>query len=160
MKLQTNAKDLTGQRFGRLVVIEPLEERLGGCIVWLCKCDCGNNIKVISTNLTGVRTKSCGCLLKEKMTERDTLIDGTDVAYIKPSRKANKNSKSGHKGVHWNKRLNKWRAEIYFKGTLHYLGLFDDIQDAIDARKRAEEELFEPMLEKYDNIKGGDTNGH
>ena len=45
-------RDLTGQRFGRLVVIGDSGERLGRNIKWLCKCDCGNEKTVGGTNLT------------------------------------------------------------------------------------------------------------
>lgn len=59
-------KNLTGQRFGRLVAIEPLKERSGnGYVVWRCKCDCGKEVNVQSRYLTGGGTTSCGCYSKE-----------------------------------------------------------------------------------------------
>lgn len=68
--------DLTGQRFGRLIVIERAEGHIqpNGRLVtqWLCKCDCGgeNSFKVIQAkNLTGGLTQSCGCLGKERRYE-------------------------------------------------------------------------------------------
>lgn len=57
-------KDLTGQRFGRLVVIEE-EGRIDGRCLWTCKCDCGAITKVRSGNLLSGGTKSCGCLRKD-----------------------------------------------------------------------------------------------
>ena len=51
--------DLTGQRFGNLVVVSRTE-RKGG--YWLCKCDCGNTKEVSLHNLRAGHTKSCGCL--------------------------------------------------------------------------------------------------
>lgn len=56
-----NRLDLTGQRFGRLVAVEPTEERSYGCVVWRCRCDCGRTHKVKSGNLTSGHTQSCGC---------------------------------------------------------------------------------------------------
>ena len=52
-----------GMRFGRLVAIEPTEERtLNNGIIWKCQCDCGN-IKMVPANyLTTGTTQSCGCL--------------------------------------------------------------------------------------------------
>jgi len=35
-------KDLTNQRFGRLIAKRPTKERRSGSVVWGCKCDCGN----------------------------------------------------------------------------------------------------------------------
>lgn len=59
--------DMTGQRFGRLVVLEHVatEPRRGK---WLCQCDCGNK-KLISRNeLMSGHVNSCGCLkMKEPM---------------------------------------------------------------------------------------------
>ena len=52
------AKDLTGQRFGKLVAIKRVE---GGSSRWLCQCDCGTEKVIYSTNLVNGVTKSCGC---------------------------------------------------------------------------------------------------
>lgn len=61
--------DLTGQRFGRLVVIELEKLNNRHQAVWKCKCDCGNEIAVHSYRLrTGV-TQSCGCLKKERISQ-------------------------------------------------------------------------------------------
>ena len=55
-------RDLKGQRFGRLVAIEPTEKRSGNSVVWRCQCDCGNACEVPSSSLTSGNTKSCGCM--------------------------------------------------------------------------------------------------
>ena len=52
--------DITGKRFGRLLVLEETCKRINGSIVWLCRCDCGN-IKEISSKNLGRNTTSCGC---------------------------------------------------------------------------------------------------
>lgn len=64
--------DLTGQRFGRLTVIERSEKTTKSCSVyWKCICDCGNETIVARNNLKGRRmTKSCGCLSKELLKSR------------------------------------------------------------------------------------------
>lgn len=62
-------KDLTGQRFGRLVVLRLLGTRecAGGYwrAVYECKCDCGNIVDKIGSNLSRGSVKSCGCLARE-----------------------------------------------------------------------------------------------
>lgn len=58
-------KDLSNQRFGRLTVIERADNS-GHHTRWLCKCDCGQYTKSHTTSLTSGRTKSCGCLGREK----------------------------------------------------------------------------------------------
>jgi len=60
--------DITGQRFGRLVVLHKTRKRCCGHIIWLCKCVCGKLVEVLSSDLRSGRTKSCGCLWKEVMT--------------------------------------------------------------------------------------------
>ena len=60
--------DLTGQRFGRLVVLERAENRAERTY-WRCQCDCGK-IKDISTKtLRNGSTQSCGCLQKERASQ-------------------------------------------------------------------------------------------
>ena len=66
-------KELTGQRFGRLTVIEktkPYISKSGKKAMWICKCDCGKTIVAIGGNLKSGKTKSCGCLKDEKAAER------------------------------------------------------------------------------------------
>lgn len=53
--------DLVGQRFGRLVVLT-VYGRKKNRVLWECRCDCGNTIKVSTGNLTRGITRSCGCL--------------------------------------------------------------------------------------------------
>lgn len=53
--------DLSGQRFGRLVVLSELEpDRYGRR--WLCRCDCGNETSASANALHSGIVKSCGCL--------------------------------------------------------------------------------------------------
>lgn len=53
--------DITGQRFGRLVVIERYNDNKNGEAKWKCHCDCGNEAIVSGNNLRSGKTKSCGC---------------------------------------------------------------------------------------------------
>lgn len=57
--------DLTGQRFGRLVVVRYAGRSRGKKNLWLCKCDCGNEKVVEVDKLHSGNTKSCGCLQRE-----------------------------------------------------------------------------------------------
>ncbi len=60
------SKDLTGKRFNRLMVISISHKTQTSKFFWKCKCDCGNNTIVNGISLIHGRTKSCGCLQKEK----------------------------------------------------------------------------------------------
>lgn len=56
--------DLTGKRFGKLIVIEQTGSQHSH-ILWKCKCDCGNESVILGLSLRWGRTKSCGCLHKD-----------------------------------------------------------------------------------------------
>jgi len=62
-------KDITGQRFGRLVVVGFLERRRS-FRYYTCRCDCGTTKVIRKSNLTSGATKSCGCLHKDVMKNR------------------------------------------------------------------------------------------
>lgn len=55
-------KDLAGQKFGKLTVLEISGRASDRRIIWKCQCDCGNVSNVRGSKLTGGHTKSCGCL--------------------------------------------------------------------------------------------------
>ena len=55
-------EDLTGRRFGRLLVRTKKPVRGSR---WLCTCDCGVECEVLAGHLTGNNKKSCGCLKRE-----------------------------------------------------------------------------------------------
>lgn len=61
-RIKPGMKDLTGRRFGRLVCLEPTEQRAkSGGTIWRCQCDCGRICLAVSTQLTHGYKKSCGC---------------------------------------------------------------------------------------------------
>jgi len=57
-------KDLTGMRFGRLLVQER-HDRQKGVARWKCICDCGNSTIAWQNSLSCGETQSCGCLARE-----------------------------------------------------------------------------------------------
>ena len=59
--------DLTNKKFGRLTAIKATNKRHHGRIVWLCKCECGNYHEVPSVSLVTGSTRSCGCLVRERV---------------------------------------------------------------------------------------------
>lgn len=59
-------------------------------------------------------------------------------------------NKSGHTGVSWHKKANKWMAVIVVNYKQKYLGLFDNIEDAISAREQAN------ILYGFDSTHGKD----
>ena len=63
-----NIKDLTGQRFERLIVIK-FHKTYKNKAYWLCKCDCGTEKIIQGVVLTQKNTFSCGCLNKDRISE-------------------------------------------------------------------------------------------
>jgi len=66
--------DLTGQRYGRLTVIERAPNK-GGKVMWHCLCDCGNTAEVRSCSLISGLVRSCGCYHSERAREMMLLIN-------------------------------------------------------------------------------------
>lgn len=75
MKMDSRVKDVTNQRFGRLVVMKFTYADQYGIAYWLCACDCGREIIIAGNSLRQGRTKSCGCLRRES-SSRQTGING------------------------------------------------------------------------------------
>mgnify|MGYP007070555145 CR=1 FL=1 len=61
--------DLTGKRFGRLVVMSRSANKNGPNYKWFCLCDCGNITEVAGGSLQQGATNSCGCLRKEVISD-------------------------------------------------------------------------------------------
>ena len=227
-------KDITGQRFGRLVALELVgfktDAKDNKKAVWLCKCDCGNSVKVCGIDLRSGHTKSCGCIHKEGLIKRNKEmsycntydlsgeygigydskgnefyfdledydkikndywfvngngyvvtsnykkhmhrvimdVDGDNwtnvqVDHIKTDQRNNNiksnlriatpsqngmnkslysNNTSGYTGVYWNKSRNRWTAYISIDKKFVCLGFYKDKEDAIKARKEAEEKYY------------------
>ena len=240
----SGCKNLTGQRFGRLTVIERKgSKRINNSYHanWLCKCDCGNYIETTTYYLKSGSTRSCGCLAKELLINRNKAgikrnkydlsneygigytfnnkpfyFDLEDYELIKnytwhesngylishvwengirttirihrlilglaedrkfgifvdhinhdlfDNRKANlrivnnaqnqmnkviaSNNTSTVKGVHFDKLDNKWVARISVNGERISLGRFFSFDEAVNVRKKAEEELYKDY--SYEN---------
>lgn len=232
--------DLTGQKIGRLKIIERSDKKKSGKRLWKCLCDCQLDkpeeeweyVYVSTSDLRKkANVKSCGCYIRECCIERnkannkrnnydltgeygigwttntnkefyfdlddyDLIKDETwievrgyilstrynipmhriimnvqDVPYnnimvdhIKgceskndnrkcnlristPSQNAknqrlHKNNRSGISGVNWDDRKKKWIARIGVDNKRINLGCFDNFEDAVSARKKAEDKYF------------------
>ena len=150
--LKHKIRDLTGMKFGRLVV-DSFKGREANKTFWNCTCNCGNKCVVSSRDLLLVFTVSCGCKNKENQANfriKDDLVDGTSLCQIKADRKLNKNNASGVTGVHFDKERGMWVAQITFQRQCHNLGRFKTMDEAINSRKAAEEEFFGKYRKKDD----------
>lgn len=228
--------DLTGMRFGRLIVLKREANDDNGSAMWKCRCDCGNIVVVRGGSLRNGNTRSCGCLHKDAVRQRSGIpninarkhneyiffgdyvvgftkqhtpfvIDKEDYEKIQEyrwadnhngyistvvnignkkyktiilhrlitncasdkvvdhinhdktdNRKSNlrictrqennrnrriaKNNMSNTTGVYFNEQSKKWVAYIMVDQEQKYLGIYENIEDAIEARKKAQADIF------------------
>ena len=124
--------DLTGQRFGRWVVLSRSENNKNGHPRWIVRCNCGASHVVRSELLRNGRSKSCGCLRDELAREASTkhghaINDQRTREYnswaMMRNRCESKNSTSwknyGHKGVTV---TDRWKGESGFQHFLLDMG--------------------------------------
>lgn len=159
-KAMTVAEDLTGQRFGKLVVVGRIQTKKyanGISHGWKCKCDCGNVTICQSKSLKSGEIKSCGCLLKDTAVKKVknvlTFYDGTQVCKLL-KKEANKSNQTGIRGVYWSNRDNCYIACIGIRNKKITLCRTKDLQKAVTARKKAEEEYYKPIIEEYEKNRG------
>lgn len=78
---KSSLKDISGVRYGKLLVVDRVEDHISQngrrCVMWRCLCDCGNYTEVSSNQLTSGKTKSCGCLRKEKLSKGNPKHNGS-----------------------------------------------------------------------------------
>lgn len=79
-------KDMTGLRFGRLVVVEAIPGTKHKKLRWFCRCDCGGTAKVVTSNLRRGTTKSCGCMARERIAEIGRIRDRRKHGYARRGR--------------------------------------------------------------------------
>ena len=68
-------KDLTGERFGSLVVLREAPQRAKWVARWICRCDCGNEVDVSYGALANGHSTSCGCVARKRRSERMHLLN-------------------------------------------------------------------------------------
>lgn len=158
-----NRIDLTGRKFGRLLVLFPTDKHLGNSVIWRCRCDCGNITEAASINLLKGNTRSCGCLASEvhrvssaemRKVRGKNYVYGTDLCQLQREPRAD--NTSGVVGVSYDKSIQRWKAHITFRGKRYYLGCSTDKEKVIALRKEAEERIHGEFLEWYHAEKQGE----
>lgn len=59
-------RDIGSQRFGLLTAVKLVGRKQKIGAIWSCVCDCGNEKVIAARHLTEGKTKSCGCLMKQR----------------------------------------------------------------------------------------------
>lgn len=157
LQRENDAASHIGEMFGNLEIIgySGLKKMNGKMTpVMVCKCHkCQGETEIPLARLNSGQAKECARCARKNLAKGqkiilDASIDGTMI-YSIVDRSKNKNNTSGFNGVSFQKRTGKWRAYINFKRKQYYLGSFTALDDAISARKAAEENIYGDFLKWY-----------
>lgn len=134
--------NLAGQEFGDLRVIEKTGRSnfSDRSIIWRCQCKCGNVVEIPATQLRKGCHTSCGCQKVKRLKEVNQYTEGTSLRMVF-SDTVRRDNTSGCKGVY--QKNGRWAARIQYKGKRYFLGVYDKLEDAVTARKEAEEKVRE-----------------
>ncbi len=80
------------------------------------------------------------------MSEVKQMVTGTNLGRIQ-NKTMQRNNTSGCTGVSFHRGKGQWYARIRLQGKTYNLGYFDDIEDAIAARKKAEKQYFDGFID-------------
>ena len=121
--------DLTGKQFGKLHVIELVDNIYKKGTYWRCECECGNIIDVAAPTLINGTSKSCGCVLSygevllKQILEKHNIRFERQKSFIKCVYK---------KPLHFDYWLPDYGVCVEFNGRQHY-GVVDNWNDTEDA---------------------------
>lgn len=146
-------KDLSGQTFGYLYVIEPTPKRDGSNRIFKCRCtNCGRIIELPSRTIAHSGQISCGCIKNRNLATKPAAEKlgqtcGTNISRIS-SHTIQRNNTSGVRGVSQTK-SGSYHAYIYFQHKRYCLYYGPNREKAMAARKEAEQRIFGGFLEWY-----------
>ena len=150
-------ENLIGRRFGKLEVIGRSDKRgsRGARTVplWECRCECGAICYKATDTLTNPEISMCNdCVGKyatEKARAKAGFVDGTQISRI-TSDKIIATNTSGARGVYLERKTGKWRARLRFKGKTYNFGTYANFDDAVKARKEAEQLIYGEFLDQIE----------
>ena len=156
--------DYAGKRFGRLLVLLEAESHIGRSgdrhRQWPFRCDCGNTKEYTTSVLTSDRVCSCDCHQAEQRQQRmkdnvSDMYNGTNISRIR-KRTLRRNNTTGVRGVHRalgpTPQGDRWIDMIGVQCKRFYLDCFHSLEDAVKARRVAEEQYFERLIEGYASV--------
>ena len=166
LQRESRFRNITGEQRGFLTAVRPTGEVRDGSAVWVWLCDCGKEIEATARSVGPDGRTSCGCKRKplneaqaEEMRKKQKLSEGTNISTIS-SDAMYRNNTSGVRGVSWHRRIGAWAARITVQGRTISLGYYAKLEDAKRAREEAEKEYFEPLIERYEKMRGeGESEG-
>ena len=170
-KRRTINDNLTGRRFGNLLVIRPLckrvETRNKYVIYWHCRCDCGKEVVVTNYALrNGIKT-SCGCV-RGGCSKDYVLGNPSDSIWMPFPQDFIVGPVYGRKMSSWNaseivgveEYHRAYIASLKFDGRYIELGTFPTVDDAMEARLRMQEECVSQILADWKSFQGSGVDIH
>ena len=134
-----NIYDYIGKKYNHLTIIKNLNKiDKNNSKLILCKCDCGKEKEMVFTQVLNGEVKSCGC--KQGYLSKRSRKKGIKNRLEFYKNQTISSNKTGYTGISL---VNgKYRVRIQLHGKSHHLGYFNTLEEAIKARKLAEEKYF------------------
>lgn len=155
-KCSEDARTFIGAKFGDLEIIDfaGIQMKSGKTkSIVKCRClKCGSVTEIPLMRLKQGGAKQCKYCSRQNLKKGYELTEmaskeGTNIFSL--NRSINKNSTTGINGVSYMPKINKYRAYINFKRKQYHLGTYSTIEEAAEARKKAEEHIYGEFLEWY-----------
>ena len=146
-------RNLEGERVGRLTVLER-SDRYGSrgkrkVQLWKCLCDCGAITYKATDTLTNHEQSMCSdCAQRYAAAcarEGAGFVEGTQLSKIQNIPQASKGF-TGVRGVYYETKTHKYRARLKFRGQMYNLGSYSTLEEAVEARRVAEEDIYGNFL--------------
>jgi len=132
-------------RFNHLTLIKNLNKiDKNNSKLALFKCDCSNEKELVFTQVLNNQVKSCGCRQGNLSEEQRNKQSNSIIKFY--SNNTTKNNTTGYTGISIVN--NKYRVRIQVNKKPIHIGYFNTLDDAIKARKIAEEKYFKQILKK------------
>lgn len=148
-----NYKDLTGQRFGKLLVTQRTDRRdKSGGIIWECRCDCGSTVLIRSTALLQGLKTDCGCVKAEKKAQREAIREAArkaraeENARLRAEKKAQKEAEAQAREQRARERERERERK---KAEKELARKAKDILEANERVTKTEEELWQEKMAEY-----------
>lgn len=147
-----------GEMFGDLEVLGFCDEKkCANSYLARCKCHkCGDKTLVRFSELLQGDARECSNCAKKHLQlgiqrSLDTSKGGSCLSCTLDRKKLNRNNTTGHRGVTYRAKQNRFHAYLTFQRHQYWLGSYARIEDAIAAREAAEKEIYGSFVEWYQN---------
>ena len=146
-------RNLAGERVGHLTVVERSDRYASRgerkVQLWKCLCDCGNVTYKATDTLTNPEQSMCSeCAQRYAAAcarEGAGYVEGTQLSRIQKPAQESANG-TGIRGVYYEAKTHKYRARLKFRGQMYNLGSYPTLEEAVQARRVAEEDIYGNFL--------------